>query len=74
MKWCPSILEVEKGVELKADLQSLHFMLLSLGMPYYKEECKLNWSEEDRVLKYKIKIKERHSSTSRARRIVFGDF
>ena len=63
MKWCPSILEVEKGIKLKADLQSLHFMLLSLDMTYYKEGCKLIWSEKDRVLKYKIKIKERHSST-----------
>ena len=32
-------------------------MLLSLGIPYYKEGCKLSWSEEDIVLKHKNKIK-----------------
>jgi hypothetical protein len=26
-------------------------------MPYYKEGCRFRWSEEDRVLKHKFKIK-----------------
>ena len=55
MKWYPSICQDEKGVELKAELQSLSFLLLSLGMSYYKEICKISWSEEDRVLKHKKK-------------------
>jgi hypothetical protein len=40
MKWYPSIRHVEKGVELKAELQSLSFRFLGLGMPHYKEEYK----------------------------------
>ena len=34
-------------------------MILSLGLSYYKEGCKFRWSEEDRVLKYKIKNQKR---------------
>jgi hypothetical protein len=40
MKWYPSICHVEEGVELKAELQSLSFGFLGLGMPHYKEGCK----------------------------------
>ena len=44
--------------------------VLSLGLSYYKEGCKFRLSEEDRVLKFKFKIKrERHSSTSRTLRL-----
>ena len=35
MKWYPLIYEVEKGVGLKAELQSLFFLSLGLGMSYY---------------------------------------
>ena len=56
MKWCPSILEVQKAGELKHSLMLL-FHVLGLGWSYYKEGCKFRWSGEDRVLKYKIKIK-----------------
>jgi hypothetical protein len=40
MKWYPSIHHVEEGVELKAELQSLSFHFLGLGMLHYKEGCK----------------------------------
>jgi hypothetical protein len=56
MKWYPSILEVEKADELKALSKVLYFVL-SLGSAVLKEGCKFRWSEEDRVLKQKHKIK-----------------
>jgi hypothetical protein len=33
-------------------------------MPYYKEECKFRWSEEEECSSIKIKSKERHKITS----------
>ena len=56
MKWYPSILQVQKANEPKA-LSKAFYFILGLGMPYYKEECKFRWSEKDRVLKNKNKIK-----------------
>jgi hypothetical protein len=40
MKCYPSIRHVEEGIKLKAELQSLSFRFLGLGMPHYKEGCK----------------------------------
>ena len=56
MKWDPSILQVQKADEPKA-LFKAFYSILGLGMSYYKEGWKFMWSEEDRVLKHKNKIK-----------------
>ena len=56
MKWYPSILQVQKADEPKA-LSKAFVFCFGLGMLYYKEEYKFRWSEEDRVLKHKNKIK-----------------
>ena len=52
---------------------SKHFYsILGLGMSYYKEGCKFRWSEEDRVLKHKNKIKRETKSPHEYLDIVLG--
>ena len=74
MKWYPLILEVEKADELKALFKVFIFLFEFRFRRNIKRDASLSGLRKIECSSIKIKSKERHSSTSRARRIVFGDF
>ena len=74
MKWYPSILEVEKADELKALFKVFIFHFEFRFRHTIKRDASLSGLRKIECSSIKIKSKERHSSTSQARRIFFGDF
>ena len=74
MKWYPSILEVEKADELKALFKVFIFHFEFRFRHTIKRDASLSGLRKIECSSIKIKSKERHSSTSRAYRIFFGDF
>ena len=73
MKWYPSILEVEKADELKTLSKDFNFVFELMIRHTIKRDANLVSLRKTQCSNIKIKSKERHSSTSRARRMSFGD-
>ena len=74
MKWYLSILEVVKADELKVHSKGFIFCFEFRIRRTIKRDAKLVGLRKIECSSIKIKSKESHSTTSRARRIVFGDF
>jgi len=73
MKWYPSILEVEKADKLKTLSKGFNFVFEFRIHHTIKRDANLVGLRKIECSNIKIKLKERHSSTPRARRLFFCD-
>ena len=71
MKWYPSILEVVKADELKALFKGFIFVFEFRIHRTIKRDANLVGLKKIECLSIKLKSKEKHSRTLRARRIFF---